>query len=215
MACSGKTPRLGLNQWALTDPFLMEDFNADNRKIEETLSPFSVVKLGEIVTTKVSYQIDLDLSGIEWDKYLQISIFWQLAFTRSGADDLICMACANNNRNNNYNPVRVLAAGQESVYTQWQYSAPMKVEPHGTKKFFETRMYPLFDQAPVMYYRDLSFSAADPTPVAAALLKDFQGTVLPLSGLKTLCFNYLHDDNTYSFLNFDPGSRFLIYGVKA
>lgn len=34
MASSDKTSRLALNQWAADDPFLREDFNADNRKLD-------------------------------------------------------------------------------------------------------------------------------------------------------------------------------------
>ena len=34
---SGKTANLELNQWAKTDPVRMEEFNADNRKIDEEL----------------------------------------------------------------------------------------------------------------------------------------------------------------------------------
>ena len=34
---SGKTANLELNQWTKTDPVCMEEFNADNRKIDEAI----------------------------------------------------------------------------------------------------------------------------------------------------------------------------------
>ena len=37
MASTNKTPNLGLNQWLLTDPFQVEDFNADNAKLDAVI----------------------------------------------------------------------------------------------------------------------------------------------------------------------------------
>lgn len=38
MASTNKTENYGLNQWVKTDPVLMEDFNADNQKIDQALA---------------------------------------------------------------------------------------------------------------------------------------------------------------------------------
>ncbi|MEG1404456.1 MAG: hypothetical protein RSC52_03020, partial [Oscillospiraceae bacterium] len=56
MASTNKTANLSLNQWTLDDPFLMEDFNADNRKLDAAMTgmdgrKMEFIKLKEIVTT--------------------------------------------------------------------------------------------------------------------------------------------------------------------
>lgn len=68
MASNNKTAALGLNQWALTDPFLMEDFNEDNRKIDAAVARKSeFVKLKEVTTTVGGVsQIDVDVSDIDF-----------------------------------------------------------------------------------------------------------------------------------------------------
>lgn len=73
---SGKTSRLGLNQWVPTDPFRMEEMNADNSKIDAAIAaiPISIVKLGQIVTTAAADKIDIDLSTIQWSKYRRVYI---------------------------------------------------------------------------------------------------------------------------------------------
>ena len=38
MASTSITANLGLNQWVLTDPLLMENMNADNQKIEAAVA---------------------------------------------------------------------------------------------------------------------------------------------------------------------------------
>ena len=38
MASTNKTENLQLNQWVKTDPVLMDDFNADNQKLESAIS---------------------------------------------------------------------------------------------------------------------------------------------------------------------------------
>ncbi len=45
MAASNKTKNYELNQWVGTDPVLMEDFNADNAKIDAALTAFAAGKL--------------------------------------------------------------------------------------------------------------------------------------------------------------------------
>ncbi|MEG2814867.1 MAG: hypothetical protein RR885_01460 [Oscillospiraceae bacterium] len=74
MASTNKTANLSLNQWTLDDPFLMEDFNADNRKLDAAIWGLNAKaefnKIKEItVTTKDSAQIDLDVSDIDFGKY--------------------------------------------------------------------------------------------------------------------------------------------------
>ena len=52
MASTNKTANYALNQWVGTDPVLMEDFNADNAKIDEALAD---LKAGELKMAVGSY----------------------------------------------------------------------------------------------------------------------------------------------------------------
>ncbi len=49
MASTNKTPNYALNQWVGIDPVLMEDFNADNAKIDEAISALGT-RLDEVVS---------------------------------------------------------------------------------------------------------------------------------------------------------------------
>ena len=73
---SGYTTNLRLNQWDADDYVLHEDFNADNRKIEEklnqvdaSLSRLGIKKLLELETTTPASAIEFDLSALELEDY--------------------------------------------------------------------------------------------------------------------------------------------------
>ena len=53
MASTNKTDNYALNQWVGTDPVLMEDFNADNAKIDAALA---ALKAGELKMAVGSYK---------------------------------------------------------------------------------------------------------------------------------------------------------------
>ncbi|MEG1165194.1 MAG: hypothetical protein RSD68_02195, partial [Oscillospiraceae bacterium] len=82
MASTNKTANLGLNQWVESDPFLREDANADNSRIDaETkrlqaqLDAAPYVKLFDVTTTADARQVDLDVSGIDFSKYAMVQLF--------------------------------------------------------------------------------------------------------------------------------------------
>lgn len=50
----------------------MEDFNADNRRIDSLASELKYVKLADIVTTATASSMDIDLSGIDFYEYSQL-----------------------------------------------------------------------------------------------------------------------------------------------
>ena len=93
-----KTPNYQLNQWDKSDRIQMEDFNADNAKIEAALaqeaaarattdssmqsslsaelqairSLLPIVHLQTITTSTATNKLDIDLSGIDWNTYLYV-----------------------------------------------------------------------------------------------------------------------------------------------
>ena len=72
---SNHTAQFGLSQWAATDPVRREDFNEDNRKIEEALAaPPFYGKIRSTITEVAANQVEFDLSDIDLDLYRRIEI---------------------------------------------------------------------------------------------------------------------------------------------
>lgn len=84
MASTNKTTNLGLNQWVLSDPFLMEDMNEDNRKIDAAIGGMVNVKLLDVTTSANVQQVDLDLSGIDLTKYASLQVLATTQVTPMG-----------------------------------------------------------------------------------------------------------------------------------
>lgn len=74
MASTGKTPNLGLCQWQLSDPFLMEDMNEDNRKVDAAVAAIPYVKLLDVTTVADAAQVELDLSELDLSGYSKLEI---------------------------------------------------------------------------------------------------------------------------------------------
>ena len=73
-----KTTNYQLNQWAKSDRIMMDDFNADNEKIEAAL----LGKLGKaqiiktIPVNNAERQLDIDLRDVDWSKWDTVGIFY-------------------------------------------------------------------------------------------------------------------------------------------
>lgn len=68
-----KTTNYELNQWDKTDRIRMEDFNADNAKINAALGrKAEYVVLKDIVTTAASSTIDIDVSSLNLKDYREL-----------------------------------------------------------------------------------------------------------------------------------------------
>lgn len=86
MSSTNKTERLKLNQWELSDPFLMEDMNGDNAKIdaavvriEEELDRRTTVKLMELVLTEKTSDVVFDFSGIDLTDFIEVQVYFPYA----------------------------------------------------------------------------------------------------------------------------------------
>lgn len=70
MASTNKTPNLGLNQWLLTDPFQVEDFNADNAKLDAVIgalvSSRAKIACGSYVGTGVCNQSNPNVLQVDF-----------------------------------------------------------------------------------------------------------------------------------------------------
>ena len=69
-SASGKTPRLGLSQWAAEDYIRREDFNSDFAAIDDAIANSGgVVKLKEFTLSESVSQVDIDVTDINWSQY--------------------------------------------------------------------------------------------------------------------------------------------------
>ena len=71
---SNQTPNLGLSQWQRTDPFTMDEFNADYAKIDAALGaqPYKVLLRQTLATQSPRFSIDL--SGIDFTEYPRVRL---------------------------------------------------------------------------------------------------------------------------------------------
>ncbi|MEG1166290.1 MAG: hypothetical protein RSD68_07745, partial [Oscillospiraceae bacterium] len=79
MASTNKTANLSLNQWTLDDPFLMEDFNADNRKLDAAIGGVEsrkaeFIKLKDITTTVQAEEVEINIIDVHMEQYSLIAI---------------------------------------------------------------------------------------------------------------------------------------------
>ncbi len=79
---TGKTANLGLNQWQLTDPFLMEELNQDNRNIDAAVQAAKskaeacpMVKLFDVTVQAANVaNIELDLKTLDLSKFINLKL---------------------------------------------------------------------------------------------------------------------------------------------
>ena len=85
MASTNKTPHLQLNQWTLSDPFLMEDFNSDNAKIDAAIKEIPTVRLADVTTSAAAQTVEIDVSRMELTKYMSLRLY---VFSDKGSSDI-------------------------------------------------------------------------------------------------------------------------------
>lgn len=75
---STQTEHIGLHQWESTDPFLCEDFNEDNRKIDAAVGELMETQaLIPLMTAEITEQVtavEFDLSQIDLTQYCELQL---------------------------------------------------------------------------------------------------------------------------------------------
>ena len=78
-----KTANYNLCQWDAEDRILREDFNSDNKKIDQNLKEFQqalpYVKLLDVTTKAETQQVDLDVSQIDFSLYRRFELEAEVA----------------------------------------------------------------------------------------------------------------------------------------
>jgi len=78
---TSKTEHIQLNQWAAEDQFLREEFNEDNRKIDQALGQLCYLKLLDVTTDAPAKQVDMDVSHIKFTDYWKLELFLDCPLT--------------------------------------------------------------------------------------------------------------------------------------
>ncbi len=204
---TGKTAHLGLNQWVLDDPLLMEEVNEDNRRIDAAIAPLAMEKIGEIITTQTAQQLDLDVSGIDWDRYLKVMIYFavNVGTIQSGIVQFKLLA---NNRNGSadYSFGNTLQ-DLDNLLSQLAATNTDTIG-HNIKRSFELIAYPAFNGC-VFMMKDYSIFQGYSTDTRWGALRTSPSNKVPLP---------LNQLNTLNFLcinsSFAPGCEFYLYGVR-
>ena len=78
-----QTSNYQLNQWDKTDRIQMEDFNADNAKIDAALAEVrganQYVKIKEMTVSSAASQVNFDVSDVDFTQYWTIELFCDAA----------------------------------------------------------------------------------------------------------------------------------------
>ena len=98
-----KTTNYQLNQWAKTDRILMDDFNADNAKIDETLAAHAAALaavgkyevLEERMVTQSINTISFDLSALDWSEWRLIGLRVQIPKNNLATSHFFCVGMTN------------------------------------------------------------------------------------------------------------------------
>ena len=78
-----KTQHYGLCQWDAEDRILREDFNSDNEKIDGAIADANPLQdLGTVVLEQNGSELNLDLSGVDWSRYWEVRVYFELAGTQ-------------------------------------------------------------------------------------------------------------------------------------
>ena len=212
---TGKTAALQLNQWSLSDSFLMEEFNEDNRKIDQgstrlqgLIDAMPYVKLMDITTAADAQQVDVDFSGIDLSKYAMITFFGStLSANVSGGAE-----------NSYYIYMRINNSG--GCYSVSMYNAANSSQPY-VARFARQNNYPTTLRGEISGFQSHP-DAVDSNFNYTAFVRSFSTRVSQVEcgycsigignttpSISTI--NFLTDNGNYKI---KKGSRFIFYGVK-
>ena len=89
---STQTENLGLHQWESTDPFLREDFNEDNRRIDRTAGELTAAIAAIPLEKIASYTLEADSEGmtiqlpdVDWTPYQSLRVVWRVGGAIQGS----------------------------------------------------------------------------------------------------------------------------------
>ena len=216
MSSTNKTPKLGLNQWVLSDPFLMEDMNSDNSKIDDAVSSRALVKLGHIETTASCLVISLDVSGIDWSAYREVAVEYSLKHGVAASTYVYSMVRGNGKSGSSDYHTRTLGTNSLANKNEASYFFTGNDMNCGDGQPCRHRIRIFTDGGCTLFQDNRSFNDMNVAYGGVLRTSTSGSTALPLSQLLTLDFSCAYGAGTGLT---DPvyllaGCKFDIYGVK-
>ena len=205
MASTNKTANLALNQWVLTDPFLMEDMNADNQKIDAALGAVAIAKLLDVTTSANAQQVDLDVSSIDFTKFSSIKVIASIRVTPLGTAQQLFGRINGAGAN-----IREVFSSSSSLPLQTYAGYGFVCSTDGPCSTLELELTG-FPAATTAQYLVALMSHGSSLLNGSFWRHDYVGMKLFDANAKLSSFSFLTDNSS---VNIKAGSRFEIYGVR-
>lgn len=183
-----QTENYQLNQWEKPDRIMMEDFNADNAKLDAVIKsethriehmPHGVLLCGGVAETAVP-RIDLDVSQVDWNWYVLCFLRVQMptfrsTFLQMNRGDRAYYLSTNASSNNITNHLSSSKTACTIIPVLYDGSRPFLAVTLSEKSTISTHSQPLNNGAPItLRYAD-NDANKDPLPV---------GTLFELWGVR-------------------------------
>ena len=190
------TENYQLNQWEESDRVLMEDFNADNEKIDAALAEIkaagAMVKLLDLTLEEDTQKWDIDMSSIDLTQYQKLLLYPHL---KGNTDQWV------------YMHINGLTSGYTSPNNATDYCGNIPMTNNTSRQNFGVCEFTFHLELPRIYVTQIGVT----TPTS---LPSFRGYTCPAldSGVTYLnTLNLWFDSSSYRILS---GSAAQIYGVK-
>ena len=184
------TENYHLNQWDATDRVLMEDFNADNEKIDTAIAAIPYIKIKELTLSAAATTASLDVSDVDFSQYMKIELFVH-APQSSGA-----ITVQVNNLTSGYSALQLNGSGGGMGAAQsFQYLATFYKYGYGALLFYT------------------------PNPSGKVGCINFAATESSYFGYQSFASCTWKQLNSFNFnvtgASFPAGSTFALFGIRA
>lgn len=211
---SGKTSALGLNQWSLSDPFLMAEMNADNAKLDAAVGVIPLSRLGQIVTTADADKIDIDLSGIDWSKYQRVDIVSRLKQNDTNGKAFFARMTVNGRNTNGDYYRRQLDYGASSDWSSSLILASSSLTNPVNLPCHHVSILSIYPEEGC-YFQSADDGISDTHCHCGSILRSSTGStnVAAIGTLQYLSFAWAPTTDATAVTKLSAGCKFTIFGV--
>ena len=216
MSSTNKTPKLGLNHWVLSDPFLIEEMNSDNNKIEEAVNSRALVKLSHIETTASCLVISLNVSGIDWSAYREVAVEYSLKHGVAASTYVYSMVRGNGKSGSSDYHTRTLGTNSLANKNEASYFFTGNDMNCGDGQPCRHTIRIFTDGGCALFQENRSLNDMNVAYGGVLRTDTTSSTALPLSQPTTLNFSCAYGTGTglTDPIYLQAGCKFDIYGVK-
>lgn len=119
MASTNTTSNIRLNQWAAEDPVLREDFNDDNKKIDDAISGVPIKRIASMTLPVAVNRVEMEISNLDLRDYAAFQIFTDVQCSTDVGLGFGSVSYANNYLRANFSTTVALPAGDGTHVLTW------------------------------------------------------------------------------------------------